>query len=108
MNSRFDQIMHSVGLPALFAAFGEPASLLRLIGTVTVVQVMLRQRFTPEEIEGLHIGIGDGIAEFRCSDVSEEDPLVRGDVVKIGSVEWTVQRPLDNDGLTISYLVRRT
>lgn len=106
MNSRFDQIMHSVGLPALFAAFGEPASLLRLIGTVTVVQVMLRQRFTPEEVEGLHVGIGDAIAEFRCGDLSEE-PLVRGDVVKIGSVEWTVQRMLENDGLIAGYLVRR-
>ena len=108
MDSRFDRIMRNVGLPTLFAAFGEPARLLRLDGTVTAVQVMLRQRFTPEEIEGLHVGIGDAIAEFRCSDLSEEDPLLRGDIVQVGTVEWTVQRMLENDGLIAGYLVRRT
>ncbi len=106
MNSRFDQIMHSVGLPALFAAFGEPASLLRLIGTVTVVQVMLRQRFALEEIEGLHVGVGDAIAELKASDIAE--PLTKGDIVQIGGINWTVQRLIDQDGLTISYLVRRS
>ena len=103
MDSRFDRIMHSVGLPALFAAFGEPA----LINSVTAIQVMLRQRFTPEEVEGLHVGVGDGIAEFRTSDFDADVFLARGDVIRIGTVDWTVQRPLDHDGLIVSYLVRR-
>lgn len=108
MDSRFDRIMHSVGLPALFAAFGEPARLLRMDGTLAVVQVMLRQRFTPDEVEGLHVGIGDGIAEFRVSDLDDDRPLTRGDIVQIAAVDWTVQRLLSNDGLTAGYLVRRS
>ncbi len=106
MDSRFDRIMNGVGLPALFAAFGEPGRIQRLSGETQDVKVMLRQRFALEEIEGLHVGVGDAIAELKASDIAE--PLTKGDIVQIGGINWTVQRLIDQDGLTISYLVRRS
>jgi len=98
--------MNGVGLPALFAAFGEPGRIQRLSGETQDVKVMLRQRFALEEIEGLHVGVGDAIAELKASDIAE--PLTKGDIVQIGGINWTVQRLIDQDGLTISYLVRRS
>lgn len=104
MDSRFDRIMHGVGLPALFAAFGEPATVNRVAGGQESVPVMLRQRFTPEEIESLHVGIGDAVLEFRVTDLTD---LKKGDTAVVNSLTWTIQRIIAKDDFTVTYLARR-
>jgi len=47
-----------------------------------------------------------GKTKLKASDIAE--PLTKGDIVQIGGINWTVQRLIDQDGLTISYLVRRS
>lgn len=104
--SLLDTIMAQQGWPALYRVFGDTATIARTVGDPQTCPVILTRNLSPHQVEGVHVTNRDALARLRWSDLGTA--LNKGDTLTIDTVLWAVQRCVQEDEFTVTYLVRRS
>ena len=98
--------MAQQGWPALFRVFGDTASVQRGTSDPFTCPAILTRNLKPEQVEGIHVTNRDALIKLRWSELGTA--LNKGDTLTLNSAAWTVQRCVQDDDLTVTYLVRST